>query len=76
MAGGKKPLVRPGFEGAPALQGLNQELADAFSNAVFGLLEHNCSCPSAKFVRLLVKYRKDMFKGGETIGQGDNITED
>jgi len=72
----KEPLVRPGFKGASPLEGLNQELADAFSNAVFGLLEHNCSCPSAKFVRLLVKYRKDMFKGGEAIGQGDNITED
>ena len=72
----KEPLVRPGFEGAPPLQGLNQELADAFSNAVFGLLEHNCSCPSARFVRLLVKYRKDMFKGGELIGQDNYTTPD
>ena len=72
----RKPLVRPGFKGADSLQGLNQELADAFSNAVFGLLEHNCSCPSAKFVRLLVKYRKEMFKGGETIAQSYDITPD
>lgn len=55
---------------------LNQELADAFSNAVFGLLEHNCSCPSAKFVRLLVKYRKDMFKGGQDAIPGHDITQD
>ena len=59
-----------------SLPGLNQELADAFSNAVFGLLEHNCSCPSAKFVRLLVKYRKDMFKGGEVIGQNYDLKTD
>ena len=58
------------------LGGLNQELADAFSNAVFGLLEHSCSCPSAKFVRLLVKYRKDMFKGGQQIGEDYYTTED
>ena len=57
-------------------EGLNQELADAFSNAVFGLLEHNCSCPSAKFVRLLIKYRKDMFQGGEAVGESYDITED
>ena len=41
---------------------INQELAQAFSDAVFGLLEHNCSCPSAKFVKLLVRYRKTAFK--------------
>ena len=51
------PQLPPGFEG------INQELADAFSDAVFGLLDHNCSCPSAKFVKLLVKYRKTAFKG-------------
>ena len=72
---GSKKLP-PSKEGLTPLLGPNQELADAFSNAVFGLLEHNCSCPSAKFVRLLVKYRKDMFKGGETIGQGFDITPD
>lgn len=60
----------------PQLAGMNQELADAFSDAVFGLLDHNCSCPSARFVRLLVKYRKDMFKGGEVVAQGNNITPD
>lgn len=66
----------PNTSGIPQLAGLNQELADAFSAAVFGLLEHNCSCPSAKFVRLLVAKRKDIFKGGEAIGQGINIAAD
>lgn len=66
----------PGSSGMPDIPGLNQELADAFSSAVFGLLEHNCSCPSAKFVRLLVKYRKDMFKGGEASAQSYDITKD
>lgn len=60
----------------PPLQGLNQQLADAFSAAVFGLLEHNCSCPSAKFVKLMVKYRKEVFKGGEAIAQSYDITPD
>lgn len=72
--GSKK--LSPGTGDPPPLPGMNQELADAFSNAVFGLLEHNCSCPSAKFVRLLVKYRKDMFKGGETIAPSFDITPD
>jgi len=49
----------------------NTELAEAFSAAVLDLVEHNCSCPSARFVRLLIKYRKDIFKGGEVVGQGD-----
>jgi len=66
----------PGTGPGPPIPGLNQELADAFSDAVFGLLEHNCSCPSSRFVRLLVKYRKDMFKGGEAIGQGNNFKTD
>ena len=66
----------PGADQQPPIPGLNQELADAFSNAVFGLLESNCSCPSAKFVRLLVKYRKDMFKGGEVVGQNNNTPQD
>ncbi|MBA7588647.1 hypothetical protein ES708_30712 [subsurface metagenome] len=66
----------PGVEGIPQLAGLNKELADAFSGAVFGLLEHNCSCPSAKFVRLLVKKRKEMFKGGEVAHESDNPEED
>jgi len=61
--------------GAP-IPGMDQELADAFSDAVFGLLEHNCSCPSAKFVRLMVKHRKDIFKGGEEIGQGYDLKTD
>jgi len=72
--GSKKLPPRGG--NPPPLQGLNQELADAFSNAVFSLLEHNCSCPSAEFVRLLVKNRKEMFKGGETIAQSYDITQD
>ena len=72
---GRKKLP-PGPGPGPAIPGLNQELADAFSNAVFGLLESNCNCPSAKFVRLLVKYRKDMFKGGEVSGQSNNSPQD
>ena len=72
---GSKKLP-PGKERLSPSLGPKQELAAAFSNAVFGLLEHNCSCPSAKFVRLMVKYRKDMFKGGEDIGQGFDITPD
>jgi len=72
---GSKRLPPGGLE-PPTPGGLNQELADAFSAAVFGLVENNCSCPSAKFVRLLVRYRKDMFKGGEVIGQDSYITED
>ena len=66
----------PGADQQPPIPGLNQELADAFSDAVFGLLDHNCSCPSAKFVRLLVRYRKDMFKGGEAIGQDYDLKTD
>ena len=66
----------PGTGPEPVLPGLNKELGDAFSDAVFGLLDHNCSCPSAKFVRLLVKYRKDMFKGGEVIGQDHDLKTD
>ena len=66
----------PGPGAAAPIPGLNQELADAFSDAVFGLLDHNCSCSSAKFVRLLVKYRKDMFKGGELVGQDNNLKTD
>lgn len=62
----------PGVGSNPTMPGLNQELADAFSDAVFGLLDHNCSCPSSKFVRLLVKYRKDMFKGGEVTSEDNN----
>ena len=74
----RKPGKRlpPGTSAAADVPGLNEELADAFSDAVFGLLEHNCSCPSARFVRLMVKYRKDMFKGGEAIGQGYNLKTD
>ena len=72
---GRKRLP-PAREGVAPVPGLNQELADAFSNAVFGLLEHNCSCPSAKFVRLLVRYRKDMFKGGEVVGQDYDLKTD
>lgn len=59
---------------AAALARVKRELADAFSEATFGLVEHNCSCPSAKFVRLLVKYRKDMFKGGEASAESHDIT--
>jgi len=66
----------PGTGPSPVIPGLNQELADAFSDAVFGLLDHNCSCPSSRFVRLLVKYRKDMFKGGEVIGQDNSSPQD
>ena len=72
MARRPRKSLPPGPDPGPAIPGLNQELADAFSDAVFGLLEHNCSCPSARFVRLLVKYRKDMFKGGEVIAQDNN----
>ncbi len=72
---GSKKLP-PGGGATDPISGLNQELADAFSNAVFGLLDHNCSCPSAKFVRLLVKYRKDMFKGGEVIAQDNYPPQD
>ena len=60
----------------PQLAGLNQELADAFSAAVFGLVEHNCSCSAAKFVRLLVKYRQDIFKGGDVVAPDNYTTED
>jgi len=66
----------PGTGASAPIAGLNQELADAFSDAVFGLLENNCSCLSARFVRLLVKYRKDMFKGGEASGQGYDLKTD
>ena len=66
------PVTDPG----PAIPGLNQELSDAFSDAVFGLLDHNCSCPSARFVRLLVKYRKDMFKGVMPDAESHSITPD
>ena len=72
--GSKKLPLGPGEP--PPLQGLNQELADAFSNAVFGLLDHPCSCPSAKFVKLMVKYRKDMFKGGTPSGESYDIKTD
>ncbi len=76
MAKKTRKRIPPGKGPGPAIPGLNQELADAFSNAVFGLLEHNCSCPSAKFVRLMVKYRKDMFKGGEVVAQSNDLTPD
>ena len=76
MTGPKRKPRRQALPPGNQLAGMNQELADAFSDAVFGLLDHNCSCPSARFVRLLVKYRKDMFKGGEVIGQGNNIAQD
>ena len=72
---GSKKLPLGSGATAP-IPGLNQELADAFSDAVFGLLDHNCNCPSARFVRLLVKYRKDMFKGGEAIGQDYDLKTD
>ena len=72
---GRKRLP-PGGGAAAPISGLNEELTEAFSNAVFGLLEHNCSCPSAHFVRLMVKYRKDMFQGGEVIGQSYDIKTD
>jgi len=76
MERGGKPKLPPGLGPDPDIPRMNQELADAFSNAVFGLLETNCKCPSAKFVRLLVKYRKDMFKGGEVTGESHDIAED
>ena len=76
MARKPRKSLPPGAGSNPALPGMNQELADAFSGAVFGLLDHNCSCPSAKFVRLLVKYRKDMFKGGEVIAQDYDLKTD
>ncbi len=67
----------PPWPGAPPpLQGHKQELADAFSGAVFGLLDHPCTCPSAKFVRLLVKYRNEAFKGGEASGESFDIKTD
>ena len=71
-----KAGLPPNTPGIPQLAGLNQELADAFSAAVFGLLENNCSCPSAKFVRLLVAKRKDIFKGGEVKVESINIAAD
>jgi len=43
---------------------MDLELAQAFSDAVLSLVEQNCRCPSCEFVRLLVRKRREIFRGG------------